>query len=401
MTDMASDWDPLGPESADNPQAYDDEVRGRCPVAYSSQWGGFWALFKNEDITRALRDPDTFSSVPDIIFPPRPTPFPWVPLQADPPQHRQYRSPLVPFFRGQRIASFVPRLTEMTNDLIDGFIERGTADVAHELNIPLPAMGICLILGLPEENWTKFYNWTTTFNSSVENGDMEALAQASGEVEDFASELIAERRKNPTNDVVSAMTTATVDGRAWTDEEIRGAFTLVFSAGHETTADALTNAIRYLAVHQEDRRALAENPDLIAKAAPEFVRLLSPVRGLRRTTTRQVEVRGRVIPADSPVVMMWGGGSRDEDVFENPSEFHCERDNLHRSTAFGAGMHRCIGEEFGKLEMTVVLTEFLRRIPDFELAGSEKRSTWPTSGFHHLQINFPRSARIAAHSQAD
>jgi cytochrome P450 len=313
---------------------------------------------------------------------------PWLPLQSDPPAHRQYRSPLVKFFRGERVLSFEPRLVELTNELIDKFADTGEVDIAADLNIPLPAMGMCLLLGLPEEDWKYFYRWTTTIVDASATGDMEAIGTCFQEVIEFADRWIASRRTEDRDDVVGAMLRSEVDGRPWTDNEIRGTFTLLFSAGHQTTADALTYAFRHLATHPEDRRRLVENPELLTDAVVEFVRLSAPIRVLARTTTRDVEIRGRTIPAGSPVTMMWGAASRDEDVFDEPDEFRPDRDNR-RHMSFGSGIHRCLGEELAKLEIRVVLQEFLRRIPDFELEGEGQRASWPTNGYHSMHLRFP------------
>ena len=392
MTTPASDWDPTNELSIRSPEENDNQMRRKCPVAYSDQWGGFWSLFKHEDVTRAVRDTDSFKSAPTQVWPPMNTGAPWLPLQSDPPEHRQYRQPLVKFFRGERIHSFEPRITALTNELIDKFAARGSADIALELNIPLPAMGMCLLLGLPESNWEYFYRWTTTIVDASTTGDMAAIGGCFTEITDFADRWIASRRASDEDDVVGAMLKATIDGRPWTDNEIRGTFILLFSAGHQTTADALTYAIRHLALHPGDRRRLVANPDLIPAAAVEFVRLAAPIRALARTTKCPVDFGGRTIPADSPVTMMWGAASRDEAVFDDPDEFRPDRDNR-QMIAFGSGIHRCLGEELAKLEIGIVLRELLRRIPDFEVAGDGVRSSWPTSGYHSLHLKFPMRAQ--------
>jgi cytochrome P450 len=388
VTTPASDWDPASELSVNRPEDNDGQMRRTCPVAYSGQWGGFWSLFRHEDVTRAVRDTDSFLSTPTQVWPPMNTGAPWLPLQSDPPAHRQYRQPLVKFFRGERVLSFEPKITALTNQLIDGFIGQGSVDIARELNIPLPAMGMCLLLGLPESDWTYFYRWTTTIVDASTTGDMAAIGACFTEITDFADRWIVSRREDDKDDVVGAMLKATIDGQPWTDNEIRGTFILLFSAGHQTTADALTYAVRHLAAHPGDRRRLAENPDLIPDATVEFVRLSAPIRALARTTARDVEIGERTIPASSPVTMMWGAASRDETVFDCPDEFRPERDNR-QMIAFGSGIHRCLGEELAKLEIRVVLRELLRRIPDFEIEGDGVRSSWPTNGYHSLLLKFP------------
>ncbi|MFR9802224.1 cytochrome P450 [Pseudonocardia sp. RS010] len=388
MEQRTSEWDPLSEYSVKCPAEHDNEVRSKCPVAWSDQFDGFWGAFSHEAITQITRDTDSFVSAPTQTWPPMNTGAPWLPLQSDPPQHRQYRKPLVPFFRGERVASFEPRITELTNELIDKFADKGRADLAFDLNIPLPAMGICLLLGLPEKDWEYFYRWTTTIVESSAVGDLAAIGTCFQEVTAFADEWIARRRKESHDDIVDAMLRSEVDGRPLTDNEIRGTFTLIFSAGHQTTADALTTSMIYLAKNPEDRHRLAQNPDLLPAATVEFIRLAAPIRALARTAVKDTEVEGRLIKAGEPVTLMFGAGSRDEKVFDNPDAFDPARDNR-RHLAFGTGIHRCIGEELAKLEVRVVLQELLRRIPDWELDGEGDRSSWPTNGYHKLPVTFP------------
>ena len=146
------------------------------------------------------------------------------------------------------------------NSLIDDFIDAGEADVAAKLNIPLPAMGMCLLLSLPESNWEHFYRWTTTIIDCSVEGDIDGIRDCFAEISDFANTWVAERREVSKGDVVDAMLQAEIDGRPWTENEIQGTFVLLFSAGHQTTADALSYAMHHLATHPEDRRRLCEHP---------------------------------------------------------------------------------------------------------------------------------------------
>lgn len=389
---LASDWDPLDSASLADPTGYDNAIRRKCPVAYTEQFGGFWGLFDHASVTAATRDTEAFLSSPTQMWPRADIGVPWLPLQSDPPDHRQYRRPLVPFFRGERIESFRPRLRQLTNELIDAFVERGHANVAAELDIPLPAMGLCLLLHLPEDRWTNFYRWSTLMAEAARAGDAESIGRCFAEIKEFADEWILDRRQHAFDDVVDAMLRARIDDRPWTDDEIRGTFTLLFSAGHQTTADALNFAVKYLAEHPGDREKLIAAPELIPAAAVEFVRLSAPVRALARTTACPVTMHDRTIPAGSPVVMMWGAASRDEAYYDDPDVFNLERDNRNM-IAFGSGVHRCLGEEFAKLEIEVALEEFLRRIPHFELVGTPERTGWPTNGYSELNISFPPGGR--------
>jgi cytochrome P450 len=389
QTAPIADWDPLSEESLFNTPQHDNDMRRTCPVAYSDRWGGFWTVFRHEDICRVARDPETFISSPTQVVPPISSPErPWLPLQSDPPMHRKYRAPLIPFFRGDRIWSFEPRMTEMANELIDGFIGQGEADFAQQLGIPLPAMGMCLLLGLPEAEWRYFHDWTDRLIKSAFAGDMDGVNATLDDVAAFAEGWIAERRKTRKEDVIDAMLHTEIDGRPMTETEIIGTFTLLFSAGHQTTADGITSSLKYLGKHPEIRAQLVADPSLLPAASVELIRLAAPIRALARTASKPVEIRGRGIGAGERVVLIFGAGSRDESVFDKPDEFDVHRDNR-KHLAFGNGVHRCIGEELAKLEVRICLQEVLRRIPDYKLVGEGQQTLWPTNGYASLPVTFP------------
>jgi cytochrome P450 len=388
MVEHRSDWNPFTAASFADPIGTDRHMRQTCPVAYTDVGGGFYALFKHADILEAGRDRDTYSSRTTIAVPKRAGGAPWVPLQADPPEHRLFRRVLVPFFARSRLATFEPTLMQITNELIDGWIDRGTVDIAKELCLAIPAQALCLLLGLPIEAGRLLHEWTGSAIEAAANGDTERSREIHNEMAAYGMAQLALRRAEPREDVLSAMLAADVGGRPMTDAELEGMFLLLAEAGHETTANALTTTVKYLAEHSDVRRVMAADEDAYAAAVEEFVRFASPVRALARTTTRDVEVRGRTIPAGSQVALMFSSGSHDEDQFIEPDVCDFTRD-ASSHTAFGGGIHRCIGEHLARLEMRIVIRELLRRIPDFELDGEPIKSWWATVGYRSLPIRFP------------
>lgn len=391
-TDHHLDWDPISAESIADPVAEHRRMRHGCPVVHSEQFGGFWALFRHNDIVGAARDTGTFVSAPTFSWPKLDIGVPWVPLQADPPHHQVYRKIITPFFRGSRLAEFEPILRQYTNKFIDAFIDRGEVDVAEELNIPVPATALCLLMGLPLDNWSNLNRWTVDLVAAGARGDMEALTAVYDEMFAFVDEWSARRRAEPTDDLMSAMLAGEIDGRPLNDGEIQGMFVLLLTAGHETTSNNLSSAMRHLASRPDQRERLRADPDLMPSAVDEFVRLGSPVQGLARTTTRDVEVDGTTIPAGSPVVLMFASGSRDESVFDDADECVLDRDTR-KHLSFGSGIHRCIGEPLARIEMRVVLTEWLRRVESWDVAGEPEPAMWPAIGYHKLPITFTARAQ--------
>ena len=390
---MTNDWDPMTPENYLDPVSVHRELRNRCPVAHSEQFGGFWALFSRDDIVAATKQPEIFSSVPAITIPAfSVADAPWVPLQSDPPQHRQYRKIINPFFYASRLESFEPELLRLTNDFIDDFIERGEADIVEELNLRLPATAICLLLGLPVDSWRQIHEWTVTIIAAANSGDFETVGATYAAMYEFADQWMEERRAHPGEDVMSALVTAEIDGRPLTQSEIRGAFTLLVIAGHETTSNALGNAMYLFATQPEVADRLRKN-GIDDAAMEELVRYCCPVQGMARTTTADVEMGGRVIPAGSPVALMFGSGSRDEHTFAQPDAFDPDRE-AHQPLTFGWGPHRCMGEQLARMELKIVLETVLERLEGLELAGEPKPCLWPSIGFHGLPVRFKPGSRV-------
>lgn len=382
------DWDPLAPEHVADPTANLDEVRRRCPVAYSEQFGGFWSLLRHRDVVAAARDTARFSSEPQFAVPKLNMGVQWVPQQADPPLHRHYRRIVNPYFLNSRLQSFRPTLERIANELIDGFVDRGEADLAHEFNRPLPATALCLLLGRPTDDAAAIDRWTRELVRCGAEGDMPGIMALYDEMMAFARDWMAQRRAEPGDDLMSGLLAAEIEGRPLTDDEIVGTFLTLVNAGHNTVTNTLGSAQLCLAEDPALADRLRRSPELVPAAVEEFVRLAGAVQGLARTTTVEVEVGGRTIPAGSPVVLMFAAASRDEEVFDAPTELRLDRrPNAHAN--FGVGIHKCVGEHLARLELAVGLTELLRRIPRFEVAGEVAVAQWPTIGVYSLPVRFP------------
>lgn len=387
MTDIAQDWDPLAPEHMTDPTKGLDEVRERCPVAFSEQFGGFWSVLRHADVVAVARDTERFSSAPQFSVPKLDTGIPWVPQQADPPMHRHYRRIVNPYFFNSRLDSFKPVLADIANSLIDGFVERGEADLAREYNRQLPATALCLLLGVSTDHASMFDRWTRELVRCGAEYDMAGIMALYDEMIGFATEWMHQRRADPTDDVMSGMLAASIDGRPLTEDEIVGMFLTLVNAGHNTVTNTLGSAQLHLARFPELRQQLIDDPSLIPHAVEEFVRLFGAVQGLARTTNTDVEIGGRTIPAGSPVVLMFAAASRDGAVFDRPTECVLDRpSNPHVS--FGAGIHKCVGEHLARIELIVGIRELLARIPHYEVSGDIAVAQWPTIGVYSLPVRF-------------
>lgn len=389
MSVYTSDWDPLSPSNISDPGAEQRRLRQQCPVAYTEQFGGAWAAFKHADIERIGADPETFCAAKAFVVPDMTGGvFPWLPVQSDPPLHAHYRGLIAPFFKGSRLAQFEPELVQLTHECIDSFIDAGTVDVASQLNFPVSAGALALLMGLPAAEGATFKRWHYGMVAANAAQDQQALGETFMEILTYVTNWMEVRKADPTDDLMSALVQGTIDGRPLTNEEILGTFILLVVGGFETAADTLSSTMRYLADDPVLCDRLRAEPRLMTKAVGEFARVFAPVQATARTAVRDVTVGGRDISAGEPILMMWASGSHDEDVFPDPEVVDVDRPGTNKMTSFGAGAHRCVGEPLARIEMRAVLNTWLQRVDTFKVDGEPERGVWPTLGWHVMPISF-------------
>lgn len=387
MPTTTSDWDPLSPAAATDPRTEHDRLQRECPVAHSDQFGGVWAVFRHADISRVANDPATFSATPAFTVPDMTGGvLPWLPVQSDPPVHAAYRALITPFFRGQRLAQIEPELRRITHARLDAALAAGQVDVASEVSFPVSTSALALLMGLPAEEGAQFARWHYAMVDANAREDAAALDKTFQEMLGFVTEWIALRRAEPNEDLMSALCQGEVDGRPLTDEEIIGTFILLMVGGYETSADVLSATLRHLSTEPETCEQLRSSPRTMSRAIGEFIRVFAPVQGTARTTTREVEIGDRRIPAGERVLLMWAAGSRDEDVFEAPDTCNVER-HTGDMLSFGAGDHRCAGEPLARITIRAVLEAWLERVDTFEVAGDPQPSVWPTLGWNTMPMH--------------
>jgi cytochrome P450 len=231
------------------------------------------------------------------------------------------------------------------------------------------------MLGIPLSDWPRYTRWSDTILrlSYGRSGGEEAervqrdFTAVTAEMHDYLDGMIAERRTNPRDDLLTHLIEAEVDGEHLTQEEILGFFQLLVVAGQETTSDLINNAVLTLLEHPDQLAFLRTSPELLPSAIEEVLRYRSPLQWMMRTPRRDVELHGTVIPAGAFVLPMIGSANRDPRVFRDPHRFDIRRDpNPH--VAFGHGLHFCLGAALSRIEARVALAEILERFPVLELA---------------------------------
>lgn len=339
----------------------------------------YWVLSRHEDVWAAARDHQTFSSAQGLTVnygeleliglqdnPPM--------VMQDPPVHTEFRKLVSRGFTPRQVEAVEPKVREFVIERIERLRAAGGGDIVAELFKPLPSMVVAHYLGVPEEDRDQFDGWTDAIvaaNTSADGigGALATVGDAVGSMMAYFTELIERRRREPGDDTVSHLVAAGVgaDGDiAGTLSVLAFTFTMV-TGGNDTTTGMLGGAVQLLDQRPDQRRLLVERPDLIADAVDEFLRLTSPVQGLARTVTRDVELRGKVIPAGRKVLLLYGSANRDERQYgENAGELDVQRRPRNILT-FSHGAHHCLGAAAARMQARVALTELLARCPDFTI----------------------------------
>ncbi|MBF6453675.1 cytochrome P450 [Nocardia cyriacigeorgica] len=334
----------------------------------------YWVLTRHEHVYAAARDTNTFSSRDGLTVeygeleqigltanPPM--------VMQDPPQHTEFRKLVARGFTPRQVADVEPVVRGFVRERLDRLGEQGGGDIVKDLFKPLPSMVVAHYLGVPEQDRDRFDGWTDAVVAASTERTADAQ-QASMEMLGYFAELIKRRRTDPGDDTVSLLVQA---GMAADDTDVNGlvqilAYTWTMVAGgNDTTTGLLGGAVQLLQQHPEQRAALAADPDRITLAVEEFARLTSPVQGLARTTTRDVELAGSTIPAGRKVLLVYGSANRDEQAFgADAAELDIDR-NPQRIMTFGHGPHHCLGAAAARMQARVALEELLERFPNYRV----------------------------------
>jgi hypothetical protein len=392
MTNQQLTYSPFDPEVMADPYPVYRELRDHAPVYWSSQ-ASCWVLSRYDDVCAALADPATYSSASGIF----PTPpgvdmtdlFLPMLIMSDPPRHTQLRHLVSKAFTPRRIAELETHIHTIVDDLLDQVPETGPWDFVSGFAGPLPAIVIADMLGVPRKDRDQFRTWSTTLiQSNPTRGEFGPGLDAAAALYEYFSAFLTERRAHPRDDLMTALVQAEVDGEHLSDDELLGFCLLLLVAGHETTTNLLSNSAVILAQHPESRRQLAANPDLVPTSVEELLRYDSPVQGLARTLTRQVDLHGQRMKADDTVLLLFGSANRDDHAFPDADHFDINR-RPERQVAFGRGIHFCLGASLARLEARVALQALLARHHDWDvdLDSAVRLRSGPIRGYSSLPVH--------------
>lgn len=369
-------YDPLSPPTQEDPYPYYRQLLSDHPLYHNPKMG-FWALSRYDDVRSAFKDWRTFSSAQGVNLEPGFAEVigPEI-LNMDPPRHDQLRRLIAHHFTLSNVRSYEPMVRELASELLSDLLEQGGGDFAEDFSQRLPVLIICKLMGIPPEDESVVRSMAHDLLLTLSGSD-EFASQATAaatQLRNYFARLVDERRRSPSDDVVSSLANGTIDGDPLPEEEIFGMCLIIYLAGNTTTSALISNGLYCLATHPEQKEKLAACPsaDIIENTIEELLRYESPVQWSSRVTTREVELHGEAVPSGERVLLLIGAAQRDPREWENPDELDILR-TPQRLLAFGDGVHRCVGAPLARLEGRVALEEIFRRAPGFEVAGEIKR----------------------------
>jgi len=391
--DLASpeDW------ATSEPLAFLARLRREDPVSFQEEasGAGFWAITKYADVVRIARDTSTFSSSLGGTYIEDAADHEMMSARRmmqnmDPPQHGRYRRMLLPWFTPRAVETLEPRIREFSRRLIHRVFPRGRCDLVTELAGELPLMVIAELMGIPDRDRPRMFHLSERLlghTGAGTHGSHDAKV-AAAEMYLYAQELAERLQREPGRDLGTFLVQTELDGRRLSPKELNALFLLLIVAGHETTRHLIAGGMLALMQHPPQRQRLTQNPGLLPSAVEEMLRWISPIIYFRRTATRDVEIRGKLIPKGAKVALYYISANRDEEAFPEADRFDVAR-SPNEHLAFGFGEHICLGAHLARVEARVFFEEILALLPDIELADEPKRlrSNF-IHGLREMQVKF-------------
>ena len=374
VIDWVHDFDHTDPRWTEDPFPIWDELRAKNPVVHTERFLGCYLPTTYEAVKQISYDTEHFSSRRVVVRNARPEPpYPSPPITSDPPEHKPAKQLLLPPFTPDAMKKLEPRVRAICNELIDEFIAEGKCDAAARYSKHIPVRAIAHMLGIPEKDGELFIKW---IHEILELGikDDRILMQAVQEMSAYFADQIEQRKKHPTDDLISTLMNARdKNGQPLSDAHVLGTLRLLLIAGIDTTWSAIGASLWHLAKTPRDRDRLIAEPELLPTAIEEFLRAYSPVT-MAREVMKETEISGCPFKPGNMVLLSFPAANRDPAVFPDADKVVIDRKE-NRHAAFGLGIHRCVGSNLARMEMMVAIEEWLKRIPDFRLDPAGK-VTW-------------------------
>lgn len=360
---------------------------------------GLAAATTHRAVLDAERNPELFSSAGGIR-PDQPG-MPYM-IDMDDPAHVLRRKLVNSGFTRKRVMDKLPSIERLCDTLIDSVIERGECDFVRDIAAPLPMAVIGDMLGVLPQEREMLLKWSDDLvcglSSTVDEATIKLLMDTFAAYTAFTMDVIAKRRAEPTDDLFSILVHAEVEGERMSDDEIVFETLLILIGGDETTRHTLSGGTEQLLRHRDQWEAAVADPSLLPCGIEEMLRWTSPVKNMCRTLTADTEFHGTSLKSGEKIMLMFESANFDEDVFENPESFDMYR-NPNNHLAFGFGTHFCLGNQLARLELKIMLSRVLERLPDLQLADPDMLPLRPAnfvSGLESMPVVFTPSKPIGA-----
>ncbi|MFL2707924.1 MAG: cytochrome P450 [Gammaproteobacteria bacterium] len=394
------------------------ELRDNSPVYFHNPMPtdpepGYWVLTKYDDIkyvsmnpkifssqyatgtlltlgTEENRHPRLFKSTIDHM------------LNLDGEMHLNLRKEHMSFFKPGYVDQLRKKVSSKVTELLDNIAPLGECNLVQNVSQQLPIFTLSEILGIPEEDRQKLVTWMEFLElaqyftlemikeknegkteSTPDPAMMDMFNAMVDEMFDYGRFILNSKRENPSNDLLSAIANAEIEGEKLSQEFLDGSWLLIIFAGNDTTRNTLSGGIKLLHENQKQKELLLSDSSLLPNFLNETVRCISPVIHMRRTTLQETEINGQKIGKHEKVALWYGAANRDPDIFKNPDEFNILRENADKHLAFGIGRHTCIGKPVALMQLQEFYSQFLNRFKDFEMNGDWKVA--PNNFVHAIQ----------------
>ena len=361
-------YDPTSAKILSDPYDTYHRLRANDPVHRMRLING-WVLTRYEDVDTVLRDHRRFSKDDGTEDPYRSM------LHHDPPDHTRLRSLVSKAFTPRAVRELHPRVQRIVDELLDDLSGKDRFDLIENFAFPMPVIVIAEMLGVPAQDIERFKHWSNdvslTIEPSLRDDQIRRVERAAEELYDYFEVIIEERRREPQDDMITALLNAEDEGDKLSHEELLGTLVLLLVAGNETTRNLIGNGMRALLKNPEQLQRLRDNPDLLDSAINELLRYDSPVQLDGRLVHNDVEVAGHLIRAGQRVLCAIGAANRDPAVFKDPDNLDIGRDERSH-IAFGRGIHHCLGAPLAMLEARAAFSTLLDRFPSITLVSEPK-----------------------------
>lgn len=373
-------------------------LRAHDPVHWHAEdeGPGFWAVTRYDDIRRISRQPQTFSSFARGVMMAEPDEGSLLAqqqmmLSMDPPQHDRFKLLVSRGFTPKNARSLEARITEMSREIVDEVAGAGACDFVHDVAGRLPSGLIAELMGISRTDGERLYELTELMHTTDDAAaSPETRMAAMVEMLTFAAEVASAKRANPGDDIASTLVQAELDGDRLTDGELQWFFLLLVNAGGDTTRNLLAAGLQLLFDHPDERaRLVGDLEALLPTAVEEMLRYSSPVVNFRRTAMEDTEIRDQPVTAGDKVIVFYGSGNRDGDVFADPDRFDVGRSPNPHMAFGGGGPHLCLGMHVARIEIAAMLREVLTRLPGLAPDGApEPLASSFITGFRTMPVTF-------------